>query len=311
MNKDGISTESIIFNQDSKIISSGKYLYILERSTDANISRIDATQLSNGNDAVQYQQSLGSKANPEDVAIVNSTLGWIALSGRDHLLAFNPETGVLTDSVSLAGFKQEGENSPNPTSLVLKGDTLCVIMQRLKLWTPDMPGLVALLHAKTGAIIDTIQLKGSNPNGAVLVGSKLYVANSGDLMNTELNEKKSLDVVDFAQGSASVFVSGATLGGGPSGIAVDIDSGILYVGVYKDFGDEPIASIQIANKTVTTFSDVIDSFGGIAFDPEAKLLYVGDRAFGKEAVKVWNGTTFQTVVNNGALPAMGIAVVTY
>jgi len=307
----GVSTPSLEFNQDAKIVTSGQYAYVLERSAAANISRIDVKQLSKGTAAIQYQQSLGNSANPEDVAIVNNALGWIALSGRAQLLAFNPETGALTDSVSLAQFSQEGENSPNPTSLVLKGDTLCVIMQRLQMWDPTMPGLVALLNAKTGALIDTLQLKGSNPNGAVLVGSKLYIANSGSSMNATIDATKSLDVVDLSTGSVAVFVSGATLGGGPSGLTVDAASGILYVGVYKDFGDEPVAAVRIVDQSVSEIAGVVDSFGGLAYDSVAGLLYVGDREFGKEAVKVWNGSTLQTLDGHSSLPAYGIAVASY
>jgi len=311
---DSLASGKLDFYQDAHIRAEGKYVYILERLGGDNVVKIDASLLGQGSEAVLYQTHLGDGRNPEDLAIVSETKGWIASSGSFQLLAFNPTTGSLTDSVDLSAFAAtDSATSINPNSLALVGDTLCVIAQRLVGFSPNLPGLVILLNANTGKLIDTLQLKGHNPSGIAQQGSKLWIANTGDLMNSALDATKGIDEVDLSKGTVKTLTTGKTLQGGASGITLDSAAGTLYVGVYKGWGAEPVASVTVSNGAVVIDSipGVVNAFGGVAFDSKSSLLYIGEQDTELAGVKTWNGDSLATITSKGALPPTSFAIATW
>ncbi|HSQ42618.1 MAG TPA: hypothetical protein VLM37_10095 [Fibrobacteraceae bacterium] len=308
---DSLSSSLLEFYEDARISVQGQYLYVLERSGTDNLSKLDLSELSTSpTSAVLYQNALASGANPEDVAILNDTIGWLAQSGNNNLLAFNPKDGSIRDTVDLSAYAQDGESSPNPYNLALSGDTLYVIMQRLILWSPDKPALVARFNAQTGTLIDTLQLIGHNPNAALIYQGKLYVANSGDLMSSDLDSTKSIDVLDLATGTVSQLLNATTLGGGPLYLALDSANGLFYTTVYKSYGAEPVAAVNISDGSISLDSipGVVDAFGGLAFDASAGILYIGERETDLSGLKAWDGSALKTISSGDALPPYGIVV---
>ncbi len=305
-----LADDSLQFNQDSRIHAGGQYIYVLERFGADNLVRVDAAKLGIGDAAVEYQKSLGAGANPEDVAIVSSSLGWLALSGRGYLLKFNPATGLAMDSIDISAYSQDSTPSPQAVALALYGDTLCVVLQRLTSWSPNHPGLLLLLDANKGSIMDTIALLGHNPGEIVLEDGKLYVANSGDLMNSELDDTRSLDVVDLKTGSVKVLSTSVALGGGPSGLTLDQKNQVLYTSVYKGWGETTVAKVSLTDGKVITakLPGVSNGFGGVAFDNKTQILYVGEQDQTLAGVKSWDGDSLRVVSSPKVLPPTGFAI---
>jgi len=184
-------------------------------------------------------------------------------------------------------------------------------MQRLNSWSPSAKGLVALLNAKTGAILDTISLKGNNPQAAILDGARLLIPNEGDLMDsTTAASTRSLDVIDLKTGTVSVLATSTALGGAPGTVALDSKNRKLYVGVYHNWGTMPVAIIDADNGDIlqTSIEGVADAEGGMAFDTVSGSVFIGDRSSTNGGLKIWNGTSLRTAPSGDALPPLSIAI---
>ena len=305
------------FNQDSKLVAAGDAIFVLERYGADNLVKLGrhGSIMSEFNDTVLYQQHLGDGVNPEDLVVIDATTGWLTLTGANYVLGFNPQTGEPKDSVDLGAYVPAGTTSPSASAIAFKGETLYIALQRLdSSWAPSRHGLLVLANVRTGAIIDTIQLSGSNPSDMVLNGDKLYVANTGSLMNISLDSSKSIDVVDLTTKQVQVLTTSTQLNGGPAYLALDTANNRLYVSIYKSFGGQPVGAVKLSTGEVTqaSIAGIDNSFGGIAFDAYKHLLYVGDRSTTHPGVKIWNDTTLVTVPGSAdVLPPYSIAVASW
>jgi len=311
-----LSTGAMPFYFDSRLAVNGSTLYVLERMGADNLNCVDLTRI--GESAAVTQVALDDGSNPFDVA-VSGGKAWVTLASASYLQAFNPTTCALGDKVDLSAYQQAGELSSNASAIVASGDTLLVLVQRLKSevsaagWTmlnPTLPGLLVRIDARTASVLDTIQLLYRNPAAAILHKGKLYVAGSGNLMDaTTSDATRGLEVVDLATAKTTSLADGVALGGGAAAIALDEASGVLYTSVYAAYGNQPVKPVSLATGAVgAALPGVADSFGELAFDAKTGLLYIGDRTFGAEALKVYNGSTVQNVGAGNALAPYDLQV---
>jgi len=316
IDKDGeISKKSLSFHQDSKVVTNGADLYVLERKGADNITKIDPDKLeSEGKKAVVWQVSLDDDANPTDMAF-DGDQAWVALQNADSLVKISTKDGKVKKSIKTGKFAYEGEKSPYVADIELDDGSLYVLFQRYTMdenWVTTYPkGLLAIYDASSGDLKDTIQLKTKNPSTIAIVDGEVYVATHGEYnaaSGTDADSKRGIEKVNVSKKKSELLISGEKLGGGIVSMVVDDD--IVYVNI--DLGmDANYAAIQelkkvnLSSKKVEDIDGFTDLSGSMAIDDG--LLYVGDR--GASAVVTWNGKKKNTIKQpKGALPPYNIAL---
>ena len=316
IDKDGeISKKSLSFHQDTKVVTNGADLYVLERKGADNITKIDPDKLeSEGKKAVVWQVSLDDDANPTDMAF-DGDQAWVALQNADSLVKISTKDGKVKKSIKTGKFAYEGEKSPYVADIELDDGSLYVLFQRYTMdenWVTTYPkGLLAIYDASSGDLKDTIQLKTKNPSTIAIVDGEVYVATHGEYnaaSGTDADSKRGIEKVNVSKKKSELLISGEKLGGGIVSMVVDDD--IVYVNI--DLGmDANYAAIQelkkvnLSSKKVEDIDGFTDMSGSMAIDDG--LLYVGDR--GASAVVTWNGKKKNTIKQpKGALPPYNIAL---
>lgn len=316
IDKDGeISKKSLSFHQDSKVVTNGADLYVLERKGADNITKIDPDKLeSEGKKAVVWQVSLDDDANPTDMAF-DGDQAWVALQNADSLVKISTKDGKVKKSIKTGKFAYEGESSPYVADIELDDGSLYVLFQRYTMdenWVTTYPkGLLAIYDASSGDLKDTIQLKTKNPSTIAIVDGEVYVATHGEYNaanGTDADSKRGIEKVNVSKKKSELLISGEDLGGGIASMVVDGE--VVYVSINLGY-DENYAAIQalkkvdISAKKVDDVEGFSDMSGSMAIDDG--LLYVGDRSV--PAVVTWNGKKKNTIKQpKGALPPYNIAL---
>lgn len=306
-----ISKEKLEFYQDSKVISAGKNVFVLERSGADNVNMIDVEKKS-----VAWQVSLDDYSNPSDIVLANSKEAWVAMADAEKFVKISLKDGEVLKTVKTGDFTTKGGSAPNLVDFEVSGDTLFAIFQRYVMdaetWVTTFPkGLLAMYDLNDGSLLDTIQLATKNPMAVKVVKGKVYVATQGEYnadYGTDADDKRGIEKISLSKKSSSVFVSGKTLGGGVSGLVADYKAGVLYASVYKSYGDVPVVEIDVAEGSSKTVDGIADAEGGMALGADG-LLYVGDRSYGAEAVYTYDGSKASKVESaaKDALPPYSIA----
>ena len=124
-----------------------------------------------------------------------------------------------------------GNISPNLIKLSLKGDTLLALLQRLDMYQAKLPGLIVLLDANEGTILDTIPLKTNNPTSFAWIENVLWVSTQGvynDVYGCNSDSLRGIESIDFEKKKSTVKFFGKNLGGGVSSFTVDQKKNICF-----------------------------------------------------------------------------------
>jgi len=213
-------------------------------------------------------------------------------------------------------------DTPNAVDLEVSGDTLFAVFQR---YTPvtfgadfEEPGLLAIYDLNDGTLLDTIQLVTKNPMAVKVIKGNVYVGTQGEYnaaWGIDADDKRGIEKIDLKNKKSELWVSGASLGGGVYLMAANKSDGKAYVTVYKEYGNAPVVEVDLASKSVKDVGPVKDATGGLYFDAEDKLLYIGDRGYmdwityevGDMLVRVWDGTTLSAATDeDGSLQPYSI-----
>lgn len=203
--------------------------------------------------------------------------------------------------------------TPNAADLEVSGDTLFAIFQR---YVPvsggadfQDPGLLAMFKLSDGTLLDTVQLLTKNPMSVKVVKGNVYVGTQGEYNSSwgiDADENRGIEKIDLKKKKSELWVSGTALGGGVNSMEVNAADGKAYVAVYKAYGTVPVVEVDLASKTVKSVGDVMDGSGGLFYDADAKLLYIGDRGFmdwnppydmGNMFVHVYDGKTLKAATD--------------
>lgn len=278
----------------------------LDDDTDSSNSEKDLSS-----SAKQSTPGSSAKEEPSSSDTKDGSSSSSAKTG-DSSSSDKPASGSSTES----GSSQQTESSasvkeyvylsttPNAADLEVSGDTLFAVFQR---YTPvtsgaafNDNGLLALYNLKTGALLDTIQLATKNPMSVKVVNGDVYVGTQGVYnasFGVDADENRGIEKIDLKKKKSELWVTGTALGGGVSSMEVNAKDGKVYVAVFQAFGTVPVVEVDIANKNVKSVGKVVDATGGLFYDTETNLLYIGDRGYiagfdyGDMLVRVYNGTT--------------------
>ena len=208
--------------------------------------------------------------------------------------------------------------TPNAADLEVSGDTLFAIFQR---YVPvsggadfQDPGLLAMFKLSDGTLLDTVQLLTKNPMSVKVVKGNVYVGTQGEYnpatWGCDADENRGIEKIDLKKKKSELWVSGTALGGGVNSMEVNAADGKAYVAVYKAYGSVPVVEVDLASKTVKSVGDVMDGSGGLFYDADAKLLYIGDRGFmdwnppydmGNMFVHVYDGKTLKAATDEDGM----------
>ncbi len=304
---EGVSDKNVKFNQDSKIVGIDGNLFVLERLAADNLALVDVS-----NNKVKWQKSMGDASNPSDVVKANKDEVWVALEGAAKFVKVSVKDGEIKKTVETKKFNQGKATTPNLVDLEVSGDTLFALFQRSENYAYPAPGLLALYKLSNGDLLDTIKLAKKNPMAMGFAKGKLYVASQGEYnasYGTDADDKRGIEVVDFAKKSSSLVVDGKKLGGGVYSFIVDSEENVAYAAVYKAYGDVPLMKVDLSKKSAEKVSGVSDVEGSLAFDDVDGILYIGDRG-SKGGLYSYDGKKATKIDSpKDMLPVYGIALV--
>ncbi|MCL2100599.1 MAG: hypothetical protein FWH22_02660 [Fibromonadales bacterium] len=284
--EESLSAASLSFDQDSKVAVHNEKIFVLEKNL-SNLNCLNPQTI--GDKSTIVQRSLESGSNPYDVAVVGNK-GFIALYSLDYLQIFDANTCELGGKIDLP------ISGANASSINAYGDTLLVLSQRLENYMAVNPGLLILISASTGNVINTIELNFYNPHFSLLKNEKLFIA-SLDYFGAE----DGIEVLDLKSGQSEVLYTGSV-----SSMALDESTQTLYASVYVSWGDAPVKPINLSNKSVgANLPSITDAYSGLVFDSESKRLFIADAG----GLKIYDTETKTTTAVSNDLPPYSLAIV--
>lgn len=275
--------------------SYGGLFYVVNRFGCDNIQVVDPAQ----NYATVRQFSVGAGSNPQDIAFESPTRAFVSCYDQPTVLAVNPSTGQILDSISLAQFA-DSDGLPELHRLYLHGRYLYVQLQRLDRnngYVPVAPSYLVVIDTQTWSIVDTdvnvpgvtpITLTGLNPTGPMeldLVTGRLLVPTSGKFLQLD----GGIEAVDLLSWRSMGFVvTEAALGGdllhytqgnGQRAFAIISDSNFSTCLVAY----HPVHGTKLQTIHCTSGFDLAD-----CETSQEGWLYLADRTFVDPGVRVFN-----------------------
>jgi hypothetical protein len=290
-----LASGSLSFNNDSKVITHGGKIFVLERpldnSTFTSNGTLNCLSPTSGSPTSYGTAELEDGSNPYDIAFIGTT-GYIAQYGLNYLQVFDVTTCGLTDTIQLPNVLPGNAvtgSSQNAASIKASGNTLLVVMQRWIQYPPDTVdanreatnGVLVRINAPAKTLIDTVELNYYNPQSSVLDGNNLYIASAYDLYSSINGTVSGIEVVNIAASSTSStpLVNGGTLGGGATSMVLGDD--VLWTIVYQSWGNATVKSVSFGGAVLNTVPNV-DKATCLAYDNVANKLFIG------------NGTVYDT-----------------
>ncbi|MEP7120683.1 MAG: SMP-30/gluconolactonase/LRE family protein [Byssovorax sp.] len=167
-----------------------------------------------------------TEPNPHGVDVdVDGNL-WIARYGMGSLAVVSP-AGKILATVDLSDLDPDG--LPDMEAVHIEGDRVFVAIERLDfnadgngLVLPRGPGTIVAIDRVTRARTGTFSLAGRNPFGRFTpmdaAGTRYAIATAGRSFFTDAED--GIDVVDFAQGTATQLIGEVELGGTVSEVLI-------------------------------------------------------------------------------------------
>ncbi len=127
-------------------------LYVIERIGCDNIRVLDPAN----NFSLVRQFSVGNGSNPYDIVHVSPTKAYVSRYETGELWIVNPQTGMKTGEVSLAGFA-DADGIPEMAQMALRNGRLFVAVQRVdrdQFFTPTDSSQIVVVDAATDALVD-------------------------------------------------------------------------------------------------------------------------------------------------------------
>lgn len=246
---------------------------------------IDPGKLGLAGDPVATFAAGKDKAEPNPHGLDVDAQGnlWIARYGMGSLAVVDP-AGKIAATVDLSDLDPDG--LPDMEAVHVDGDRVYVAIERLDfnadgngLVLPRGPGIIVTLDRATRARIGTIALAGRNPFGRFVpmdaAGSRFAIATPGRSFFTDPED--GIDVVDFAQGTATQLISEVELGGTVSEVL--IAGPTEGYAIVLDHGEKSPTSLVRFDPSTRTLTSVLDAatlflHAGLAID--GGLVLVGD-----------------------------------
>lgn len=277
-------------------------VYVVNRRFGDNIQVLDPA----AGFATRLQCSVGSGANPHDIAFVSDTKAYVTLFEESTLLIVNPAArqdcgDFVRGTIDLTALADD-DGIPDMDLMAVAGDLLYVALQRLDIETllrlPAENGAIAVIDTSTDTVIDVIELTGENPYGSTkgltLRGGALYVAEAGLFGQLD----GGIERVDLHTRQAEgFFVTEADLGGDIVDFVLISDRLGYAIVSRTDFNTDLIAFDPAAGRAVDTLLSVE---GFRLLDIEANdrgELFLADRQRQRDGVRIFRASDGMPLVD--------------
>ena len=218
-------------------------LYVVNRQGGDNIQVLDPA---NSYHLVR-QFSTGPGSNPQDIAFASPTKAYVSRYESADVWIVNPQTGVHTGTISLAGFA-DADGLPEMARMAVVGRRLFValeLLDRANFYAPTGPGKLAVIDMNADTVMDAdpaapgiqaITLTGPNPTTQVELDRRTGKLLVGETGNYGVNDG-GIEQVDPVGLSALGFaVTEDSLGGDVLAIASSSESGDACFAIISDAG---------------------------------------------------------------------------
>lgn len=237
---------------------------------------------------VERYAPLPANSGATGAAFLDNNTAVVANPGRNSVVAIDLATGVVGVEVPVRQY---------PQAITVGLNRVFVINANLVNFAPAGTGSVTVL-SNSLQLIENVDLSGRNSAAAVLVGTRLYVLNSGDFGQNN----GTLSVVNTLTFEEEQLVTG--FGEFPGSIALGPD-GNLYVGVYG-------TGVLVWNPNTQSFVRGLNNplvpggsppVSAVAFDPAGKLHTANPGACQAAGVAHrLSGATVERTVATGVCP---------
>jgi hypothetical protein len=213
---------------DGILAGAGERLFFVDRMQGV-LDPIDPTSLGLAGDPIAAFATGENPAepNPHGVDVDADGQLWIARFGMASLAVID-RAGKLAATVDLSKLDPD-DGVPDMEAVHVDGDRVHVALELLdfrsdpdNLVLPRGPGLIVTLDRKSHARTGKFALAGRNPFGGFVpmdaAGSRFAIATPGRIFATDPQD--GIDVVDFAQASATQLISEVELGGSATEVVV-------------------------------------------------------------------------------------------
>ncbi|MDD5309950.1 MAG: hypothetical protein PHU25_21745 [Deltaproteobacteria bacterium] len=256
-----------------------------------NLTLLDPASL-----APVAQTSLGTGANPQDVAAIDDHTVAVSLLGAAHLAFVDVPSFKVASTLDLSAFA-DGDGLPEAGPMLASRGRLLVALElldrRTPLWDPSGPGRVVVVDPIARVVTGSIALGSGNP--ATLVASpvdeSVLVACSGKL---GVPGDGGIERIDPEAGhSLGVLLSGADLGGDPMTMDADPGSAAVFLTIYTESGGTAVKRVRLDEDPprVETLIESADyRFLDAAADDQGRL-WVADRDPEHPGLRVFDADT--------------------
>lgn len=200
----------LTIHSDAVVRYHGGRIYVINRLGQDNVLVLDPA-----NPATPLLQfSAGNGSNPQDLEFASEGKAYVSRNNSAALLVVDPRTGESLREIDLSGFA-DADGLPEQAEMALVGNRLYVACQRLDRdagWVATESVLVAVDTA-TDEVVDwdpaqdgvqALRLQSVNPGNLVALGTRLYVAQTGQY---GVNDG-GVEVVDLDSGRSLGLVLG-------------------------------------------------------------------------------------------------------
>jgi hypothetical protein len=248
-------------------------LYVVNRFGYDNVQVIDPAQ----GYATLRQFSVGSGANPQDIAFASPTKAYVSRLSSPDLLIVNPASGATLGTIPLAPWA-DGDGNPEAARMTTAGDLLFVSLERLTNFVPADTGLVVVIDMCADTVYDAdpstpgkqvVRLAGMNPSTAF---SWLPAASEGAERHLLIGCTGRYGVLDG--GVDDVLVSAGTTGEpGPvqnAGLAIGeaaLGGDVVDVVAYADTHSYAIVSDLGSNTSLVSWNSTTGAKLATVYSP--------------------------------------------
>lgn len=266
----GVVTENVyakmsVISSDAAVVTHGEDLYVLGRM-EANITKYTQSG------AVVYQERIKAGWNAHDLVIVNDTKGYICSNSADEIAVFDPSTGVVSAYIDISSFGTDVITT-NATKMELVDGSLYVACQMREGWGNGANSTVLKINTATDRVETSYVCNFANVWDLDYSSGALYVSSTATWGE---QPDGGVDRIDLATGTVTTVITGAEVGGEVNEIAIDAANGVVYAGIYKKWGVQPVVKYSFPSFTpLDTIEGVVQSVG-LQFDDLKNKLYFGE-----------------------------------
>ena len=270
-----------VFAPDTRLIGvHNGSLYLIERFGADNIVKINLTSC-----AISQNSISAGTVNIHDLVFKNDSIGYISFYQESIVIEYNLNRMQPSDTISVAGFEHAENVTSNASDMELDGNRLYVSLQRQAPdWSSKGAGTVLVVNTETNAIVDTLTSQYTNPLAIGIHNGALWMS-SGNYGPYAHGFVESFDLIT---GTVTTLLDSSEIQGIPGDLFLK-EGTQYYVSTYKAWGEQPVKLIDVSTRQIVSkVSDVEDCFGGLYYDQESDLLFVGERGTSK-GFKIYQG----------------------